>query len=101
MSGIKQLSEMTDEELIELHQQISGRVGAYHTEVLIARMFEIRSVLKDRFEMIRAELAAARKALEFYASVENYNLESTTFGVFDDRGAQARAVLGAAKEDKV
>jgi hypothetical protein len=55
----------------------------------------------DREEKLERDLAAARKALKFYASVENYNLESTTFGVFDDRGAQARAALDAAKEDKV
>jgi hypothetical protein len=37
-----------DEELVELYQQICARVGAYNTEILIERMFELRAELLKR-----------------------------------------------------
>lgn len=41
-------AEYSDEELVELYQQICARVGAYNTEILIERMFELRAELLNR-----------------------------------------------------
>lgn len=50
------LAPMSNDELLELYQQISSRVGMYNTEVLIQRMFEIRKELNRRM----SELAEAK-----------------------------------------
>ena len=42
------VSEMSDEDIVILYQQISGRVSMYNTDVLIARMFELRAELLRR-----------------------------------------------------
>jgi hypothetical protein len=62
-----------DDELLELYQQISGRVSMYNTEVLIERMFELRGVLRARFSDLRAQLTAAQDELaETRKQLENF-----------------------------
>ena len=63
---IKPLVEQTDAELLELYQQISGRVARYNTEVLIERMFEIRRELDGRLTALRARLATTEQELTNY-----------------------------------
>ena len=55
------LAPMSNDELLELYQQISSRVGMYNTEVLIQRMFEIRKKLNRRMgELAEAKAEVAR-----------------------------------------
>lgn len=58
------LPAMTTPDLLELYQQISGRVSMYNTEALIQRMFAIRAELNGRFATLLRELTEARAQLE-------------------------------------
>lgn len=51
---------MTSLDLVDLYQQICARVGAYNTEILIERMFEIRAEILKRFASQENELSAHR-----------------------------------------
>ncbi len=59
---------MADDELLELYQQISGRISMYRTECQIERMFDLRGVLRDRFATLREQLAEAKRDYESTSS---------------------------------
>lgn len=90
--GITRYEQECGERLLEAQRDLA----AAREEVSLLHYTHVS--LRSSWVRVAAELAAAREALEFYADARKYSLESTTFGVFDDRGAQARAALAAAKE---
>jgi len=57
---IKPLTEQSDAELLQLFQQVSGRVGMYGAETLILRMFEISEALNARFAELRKQLSETK-----------------------------------------
>lgn len=54
------LITMPNDELLELYQQISSRVGMYNTEDLILRMFAIRNELSRRYSDLIEEVEVLR-----------------------------------------
>lgn len=56
------LITMPNDELLELYQQISSRVGMYNTEDLILRMFAIRKELSGRFIRADATIQKCKEA---------------------------------------
>ncbi len=59
-------SEYSDAELVEVYQEISSRVARYQTQMLIARMFELRAELLKRL----GELGELRAWKESALAVE-------------------------------
>jgi hypothetical protein len=81
---------MADDALLELYQQISGRVSMYNTETQIARMFELRGVLRDRFASLRTLLATAENL--------NTELQESNKRVLSDADELATKLATAEKE---